>query len=517
MPFRTPHGSCYHLTIGCHGATIPCDTAGLTPCSDCCLPGGKFAVKTSSSPAAASHATGTGTHAETPPSTQEDDFVPATDGPREDESVPATDGADQTERTDTGHLDRIRAELYGDAPSRPLPVGLTDDQVAGLPREEIAQLLDMATLMTYAGCQALIDETRDWRRRQADVQERYDRLSDRAREIIDSLPPQPDDRVRGVRSKRANKYRGEIYEILVAHPADEMGEGTEGRAELDAKLEEYRRSTGREFPTRMLDGMRRDADGARDALAAALPGMRRIRRVGDSTKSENGDLLVEMEDGTTRTVEVKYAKDGLGTYLNTSIDNVAQSLAAPKPGDDMTEFRELCDRHGILGDSMPTYTQFLDAVGYRDELRAIVGDDAVSEEGQAGFVPDEAENHRIRHDPSLYGQVQEAVTPHTADYRDLLLAYLRCTGQTEAFARGLIDKSVSGKSAPDLILSTTVRRPGEATTQTFSPKAIKEGSDLTQVTVMGDVSMQFDGFRATLSWQNGTGLRNSTMRVFLDE
>lgn len=36
MPYKTPYGSHYHMTKGCHGATIPCDTTGLTPCSDCC-------------------------------------------------------------------------------------------------------------------------------------------------------------------------------------------------------------------------------------------------------------------------------------------------------------------------------------------------------------------------------------------------------------------------------------------------------------------------------------------------
>ena len=36
MPFKTRYGSHYHMTEGCHGATIPCGTEGLTPCSDCC-------------------------------------------------------------------------------------------------------------------------------------------------------------------------------------------------------------------------------------------------------------------------------------------------------------------------------------------------------------------------------------------------------------------------------------------------------------------------------------------------
>ena len=36
MPYKTKSGSHYHMTMGCHGATIPCDTTGLEPCSDCC-------------------------------------------------------------------------------------------------------------------------------------------------------------------------------------------------------------------------------------------------------------------------------------------------------------------------------------------------------------------------------------------------------------------------------------------------------------------------------------------------
>lgn len=36
MPYRTRYGKHYHEVSGCHGATIPCGTAGLSPCSDCC-------------------------------------------------------------------------------------------------------------------------------------------------------------------------------------------------------------------------------------------------------------------------------------------------------------------------------------------------------------------------------------------------------------------------------------------------------------------------------------------------
>lgn len=42
MPYyRTIYGTHYHMEYGCHGATIACDTNGLTPCSDCCGMGSK--------------------------------------------------------------------------------------------------------------------------------------------------------------------------------------------------------------------------------------------------------------------------------------------------------------------------------------------------------------------------------------------------------------------------------------------------------------------------------------------
>lgn len=39
MPYKTEHGSHYHLRDGCCGATIPCGTEGLTPCSICVTQG----------------------------------------------------------------------------------------------------------------------------------------------------------------------------------------------------------------------------------------------------------------------------------------------------------------------------------------------------------------------------------------------------------------------------------------------------------------------------------------------
>lgn len=61
MPYKTEYGSHYHETYGCHGATIPCDTAGLTPCSDCCGHGhGSSDGLASAGPSGAGSPVGTG-------------------------------------------------------------------------------------------------------------------------------------------------------------------------------------------------------------------------------------------------------------------------------------------------------------------------------------------------------------------------------------------------------------------------------------------------------------------------
>lgn len=65
MPYKTKCGSHYHETYGCHGATIPCDAAGLTPCSDCCGKAGAVG----GTPSAASG--GSGTAGGTPSGSQE--------------------------------------------------------------------------------------------------------------------------------------------------------------------------------------------------------------------------------------------------------------------------------------------------------------------------------------------------------------------------------------------------------------------------------------------------------------
>lgn len=60
MPFKTQYGSHYHMTEGCHGATIPCDTTGLTPCSDCCGTAGQGSGGGSAGGAGTGAGTGSG-------------------------------------------------------------------------------------------------------------------------------------------------------------------------------------------------------------------------------------------------------------------------------------------------------------------------------------------------------------------------------------------------------------------------------------------------------------------------
>ena len=86
MPYKTRYGKHYHMEEGCHGATIPCGTNGLSPCSDCCgtKGGGGDPHGTGVPPAGA----GTGTPAD---ETAEDDRVEAPDARAEARDANATE------------------------------------------------------------------------------------------------------------------------------------------------------------------------------------------------------------------------------------------------------------------------------------------------------------------------------------------------------------------------------------------------------------------------------------------
>lgn len=81
MPYKTRYGSHYHMTEGCHGATIPCDTKGLTPCSDCCGKsdgaGGGREGAGSAGMAGGSAATGDGSYRKVAASAADEGGVPA--------------------------------------------------------------------------------------------------------------------------------------------------------------------------------------------------------------------------------------------------------------------------------------------------------------------------------------------------------------------------------------------------------------------------------------------------------
>lgn len=114
MPFKTQYGSHYHMTQGCHGATIPCGTEGLAPCSDCCGTQDGGTSSLGSTPSGMSTGTGSPSGQETGEFSYEDSQSagPAVDARHsESDSDPVTDGS---RITDAG---RVALESGNTAPS----------------------------------------------------------------------------------------------------------------------------------------------------------------------------------------------------------------------------------------------------------------------------------------------------------------------------------------------------------------------------------------------------------------
>lgn len=148
MPYRTKSGSHYHETYGCHGATIPCDAAGLEPCSDCCGAGASGDPDPSSAtaggtPVGASATEGQGEFSLGSASSQlgQDDLTSPEPSPRQATEIAEAgwdgmrNGQEMPAPSDDIDFDRLFADAFGQA--------TTDSPSVATPSERIRSLFEL--------------------------------------------------------------------------------------------------------------------------------------------------------------------------------------------------------------------------------------------------------------------------------------------------------------------------------------------------------------------------------------
>lgn len=196
--------------------------------------------------------------------------------------------------------------------------------------------------------------------------------------------------------------------------------------------------------------------------------------IGDHASKENGDFKDELGN----VYELKYGT-GVGTWYNTSM------------------------RYGeTLG-----FTSFID---YQGDYRSIIEKNGYNT--LSGISPVSlAVSKEIRMVVPLYEEIKRMEKPARDRYVSDLYDFLTNTSQKTRFVSDLISKCNSGKSLADyLVLFNYVNK----TVLVLNIKDIAIAPD-GELRIKSKTTLSTGRFDFTFAWQNGTGLNNPTIRVFL--
>lgn len=209
-------------------------------------------------------------------------------------------------------------------------------------------------------------------------------------------------------------------------------------------------------------------------------GANHIQYIGNHTTNEDGDLIV---DG--KVVELKYTDGSLGTYFNTS-----------------TEFVRCI---GYM-----TFSEYLKTEGYYDELIAMGIDVNMNNVSPVSM----AVSKDIRHNsPELYKQIVRTEKTYRLNYVMLLYQFLIDNNDARLqFVKNLITKEASNKAMPDRLI---VFNHADRWIKEFNKQDILTRVNNNDLSVSGG-TIKIHGVHFTIAWQNGTGLNNPTIRVFLE-
>lgn len=203
--------------------------------------------------------------------------------------------------------------------------------------------------------------------------------------------------------------------------------------------------------------------------------------LGRKTSQESSDLVCDGEG-----IELKYVSKGAGTYFNTTISNI-----------DLTGFESFHSR--------------LVRRGYISKLKESFGD-LVSE---TSLSPVNAKNRKIiTEDKSKWEPLAKLEDSIRVEYVKDFFNYLVENEEIlHQFISTLLTKECADKTVPDRVVIFDYKT-GEITD-------ISKEKILTRIESKGfrnaGKSFVFDRFRIAFGWQNGNGLSNPTIRVFLEK
>lgn len=229
------------------------------------------------------------------------------------------------------------------------------------------------------------------------------------------------------------------------------------------------------FSAEELEEMNKDAE----KISLFLKG-KNAQWVGRAYGNEKCDIIID----NCRQVELKYVSCGNGTYLNTSLEYFSSKL-------NFTSFTEYTHKY-----ICPI-------------LEPIFGDKVYKNISPVTIQ----ESKDIRHgQKELYALIQKADKEMRKKYvEDLYNFLIDNPDKCIMFISDMINKNVNNKYTPDeLVVFNHITKEIKAFSKEQIQILIKNKNIKKNA-----LGLVFDGFRVQIGWQNGNGLNNPTLRVFI--
>jgi len=204
--------------------------------------------------------------------------------------------------------------------------------------------------------------------------------------------------------------------------------------------------------------------------------------VGRKTLKASCDILIDGKE-----LEIKYVGFGNGTYYNTTIQYIDKELG-------LKSYHELLTKKGYL-------------VALQKEFGDIVRLDNISPVSIA-------DSKYIRKNfEKKYNQLVAVEKTIRAEYVNYVYHELQKNKKLKVkFINDMITKETSKKHIPDSIL---VFNHDTKKISISSKEDIESLVKETEISISGKLSISFGGVRVAFGWQNGNGLSNPTLRIFI--
>ena len=209
--------------------------------------------------------------------------------------------------------------------------------------------------------------------------------------------------------------------------------------------------------------------------------------IGNKTKTEDGDLIIN-----NKKVEVKRVSENKGTYLNTSWKNCA-------------------DKYGFELNSQ----KFLQENNLYAELEKQFGKNAFDAENASPFTQDQSSKIQKEH-KEWYKKYSKLESIAREKIVTQVVTKLKNNNDlTAIFLGDIISKNISNKNMPEkLVVYNYIKK---AITFNYDNKTLKYMNKDYSITQSSRQKLGFSigNFRIQIGWQNGAGLNNPTVRIFI--